>query len=247
MTSPDRDDLTVDRLAARAGMTVRNVRAYAARGLLQPPRIVGRTGYYGPQHVERLTLVREMLAEGYTLSAIEKSLTSAGHGATASLALRRALVAPWQPDEPYEASLAELAARSGLPSDPALVEALTALGVLEVVQGDRVRVLNPALLAIGREVVGLGVDAHVLLRSQLAVTALVEQAAATYVEMFRTTVWQAFVDEGMPADGWPRIQAVVEKLQPVAAQALLASFRTAMAEAVQAEVEVLLPPVELSG
>ena len=31
------DELTVDQLAARVGMTVRNVRAYAGRGLI-PPR-----------------------------------------------------------------------------------------------------------------------------------------------------------------------------------------------------------------
>lgn len=225
-------------------MTVRNVRAYAARGLLQSPRIVGRTGYYGPQHVERLVLVREMLADGYTLSAIEKSLTAAGPGAGTSLALRRALVAPWQAEEPFETDLAALAVETGLPSDPALLEELTTLGLLEVVEGTRVRILNPALLAVGREVVALGIDAHVVLQSQLKVAELVEEAAATYVEMFRSTVWQAFVDEGEPADGWPHIQAVVEKLQPVAAQALLASFRTAMAAAVQAEVEQLVPPLD---
>jgi DNA-binding transcriptional MerR regulator len=58
-------ELTVDELAARVGVTVRNLRAYSARGLLPPPRMVGRTGYYGREHVARLLLVREMLAEGY--------------------------------------------------------------------------------------------------------------------------------------------------------------------------------------
>ena len=69
------------------------------------------------------------------------------------------------------------------------------------------------------------------------VVELVEQAAAVYVEMFRSTVWQEFADAGMPADGWPGIQAVVEGLEPVAAQALLASFRSAMAAAVAEEVD----------
>ena len=71
------DQLTVDELAARVGVTVRNVRAYAARGLLPPPRLVGRTGYYGREHVARLLLVREMLAEGYSLALIERTLASA--------------------------------------------------------------------------------------------------------------------------------------------------------------------------
>jgi DNA-binding transcriptional MerR regulator len=70
-------DLTIDQLAARTGMTVRNIRAYGARGLLPPPRLVGRTGYYNGEHVARLTLVREMLDQGYTLTAAERLLAAA--------------------------------------------------------------------------------------------------------------------------------------------------------------------------
>jgi MerR HTH family regulatory protein len=62
--------LTIGELAAAAGMTVRNVRNHAARGLLAPPRLVGRTGYYGAEHLERLTLIRAMQAEGFNLEAI---------------------------------------------------------------------------------------------------------------------------------------------------------------------------------
>src|SRR3954469_6089843 len=59
---PQPQELTIDELARAVGMTVRNVRAYASRGLMPPPRLVGRTGYYGEEHVTRLTLVRELLA-----------------------------------------------------------------------------------------------------------------------------------------------------------------------------------------
>ena len=39
--------LTIGELAEAAGMTVRNVRNHQARGLLAPPSLVARTGYYG--------------------------------------------------------------------------------------------------------------------------------------------------------------------------------------------------------
>ena len=48
------DEFLIDGLAAHVGMTVRNVRAYAGRGILPPPRLEGRTGYYGREHVQRL-------------------------------------------------------------------------------------------------------------------------------------------------------------------------------------------------
>jgi len=72
--------LTIGELAEAAGMTVRNVRNHAARGLLPPPVLVGRTGYYGQAHLEQLTLIRAMQAEGFNLEAISCLLGGASAG-----------------------------------------------------------------------------------------------------------------------------------------------------------------------
>lgn len=237
---PDGDDreLTVDQLAARAAVTVRNVRAYAARGLLPPPRMVGRTGYYGREHIARLLLVREMLAEGYTLAMIERTLTSAPPtGSSATLALHRALLAPWLPPEPETTTGAELAARAGVPEDTAVVDSLVELGLVERVDDARLRVLDPALLTAGIQVLGLGVPPEALIAAQEQVNGHVRDIARTYVQMFVDTRWQAWVDAGAPREQIDEIRATVARLQPVAAQALLAAFRTEMAGAVQEAVE----------
>ena len=55
------DELTIDELARATNMTVRNVRAHQSRGLLPPPEVRGRTGYYGTEHVARIELIRELL------------------------------------------------------------------------------------------------------------------------------------------------------------------------------------------
>src|SRR3954462_2509477 len=134
-------ELTVDELAARVGVTVRNLRAYAARGLLPPPRMVGRTGFYGRQHVARLILVREMLAEGYSLAMIERTLASAPPTASsATLALHRALLAPWLPPEPEVTTGPELAARAGVAEDSAVVDKLVDLGLVERLGDGQLRV-----------------------------------------------------------------------------------------------------------
>ena len=235
------DGLTVDQLAQRVGMTVRNVRAYAARGLLPPPRLVGRTGYYGPAHVARLTLVRDLLAQGYTLAAIQKAVDSGGD--TSGLTLHRALVAPWQPEQPQDTDLATLAGRAeteDLAATEEVARTLAAMGVLELLEDGRIRVLDPPLLEAGLRGVRLGLPSAALVAAQQQVVDLVEQAAEIYVGMFRDTVWRDFVAAGMPEQGWTAIQTVVEGLQPVAAQALLASFRSAMASAVAQEVEAEL-------
>jgi DNA-binding transcriptional MerR regulator len=233
--------LTVDELAARVGVTVRNVRAYSARGLLPPPRMVGRTGYYGREHVARLILVREMLAEGYTLAMIERTLASAPPTASSTtLALHRALLAPWLRPEPEVLSGAELAARAGVPQSTELVDRLVELGLVERLGDERLRVLDPALLTAGLQVVELGVPPDELITAQARVNEHVREIAHTYVDMFVRTGWRAFVEAGAPPEELERIRATVARPQPVAAQALLAAFRTEMASAVEEAVETEL-------
>ena len=230
-------ELTVDQLAARVGLTVRNVRAYAARGLLPPPRLVGRTGYYGREHVARLVLVREMLAEGYSLTMIERTLASAPHTASvATLALHRALLTPWLPPEPEVISREQLAARTGVEPDADVLTELVGLGLLEELDDGRLRVLDPALLAAGQQVVDLGVPPAALIAAQTRVIELVREIATTYVQMYVDTGWRAFAEAGAPRAQLDEVRATVARLQPAAAQALLASFRTEMAAAVESAV-----------
>ncbi len=72
----------------------------------------------------------------------------------------------------------------------------------------------------------------------------VRKIAETYVEMFLRTGWQAFVEAGAPPEQLERVRATVARLQPAAAQALLAAFRTEMAAAVQGAVKTVLSRLE---
>jgi MerR HTH family regulatory protein len=77
MSPPADPRLTIGELAEAAGMTVRNVRNHQARGLIGPPSLQARTGYYGAEHLERLKLIRAMQADGFNLEAIRFLLGSA--------------------------------------------------------------------------------------------------------------------------------------------------------------------------
>ena len=66
----DEQRLTLEQLAGAVGMTTRNVRAYQTRGLLQPPRRVGRTSVYGREHVERLQQVQRARERGASLQLL---------------------------------------------------------------------------------------------------------------------------------------------------------------------------------
>src|SRR5881398_3231495 len=66
---------TIGELSEQVGMTVRNIRAYQARGLLPPPVVDGRVGFYTDLHRERLLMIRRLRAEGFNLVAISALLT----------------------------------------------------------------------------------------------------------------------------------------------------------------------------
>ncbi|MDX6230884.1 MAG: hypothetical protein QOI76_4274 [Frankiales bacterium] len=235
MTTATQPGLTIDLLAARVGMTVRNVRAYATRGLLPPPRLRGRTGLYDEEHLARLTLIQQMLAEGYTLAAVERVLARAPEGVTAAgLALHRALLTPWLPEEPQVLDRAELESRAGAPIDDDLLGLLADLGVVVPLQDGRLEAVSPTLLRAGLQVVALGIPPDRVVAAQQQVAEHAAAAARVYVELFRDTVWREFADAGQPEQDWPRVQQAVERVQPVATQAMLASFRIAMAQAIDA-------------
>ena len=63
-------ELLLDELARLAGTTGRNVRAFQTRGLLPRPRLVGRTGVYGPEHLERLRAVLRLQDQGFSLGSM---------------------------------------------------------------------------------------------------------------------------------------------------------------------------------
>ncbi|MHB1139051.1 MAG: MerR family transcriptional regulator, partial [Microthrixaceae bacterium] len=50
-------EMRVDDLARAAGVATTTIRLYQSKGLLQPPRLVGRTGWYGEAHLARLNVI----------------------------------------------------------------------------------------------------------------------------------------------------------------------------------------------
>ena len=58
-------DYMLDELARLSGVSARNIRAYRERGLLDPPRRVGRSAYYGERHLVQLKAISQLLAKGF--------------------------------------------------------------------------------------------------------------------------------------------------------------------------------------
>ncbi|MBO2455587.1 MerR family transcriptional regulator [Actinomadura barringtoniae] len=245
-------ELTVDELAARAGVSVRTVRFYAGRGLLPPPRLRGRTGLYGADHLARLELVRELQALGLTLAAIEKHLEKIPLDAPPEdLALQRALLSPWAPEVPEDLDRHELDRRAGRHLDDDTLKRLEALGVVELGAAglgvaepgaaglgadDAVRVVSPALLGISAELAALPMPLDTLIASHEAVERYTTELAAELQGVFQDTVVRPYRERGRPPAERDQLLELTNKLKPLMIQSLVTSFQRAVDRAIRNSV-----------
>src|SRR5215208_2850885 len=155
--------MTIDELAHRTGMTVRNIRAHQSRGLVPPPEVRGRTGFYGDQHVSRIELIQELQADGFNLESIRKLLEGAGGSSSEVLNFSRTLRAPFEDEEPEILDAEELAGRWGGALDERLLARAEKLGMFRELGEGRYEVLSPRLQRAGMELAELGVPPDVAL------------------------------------------------------------------------------------
>jgi DNA-binding transcriptional MerR regulator len=228
--------LTIDQLAQRTGMTVRNIRAHQSRGLVPAPEVRGRTGYYSDEHLARLELIKELQADGFNLEAIRRVVSSVGDSSTEVLNFSRALRAPFEDEQPEIVEAAELAERfggdAGQPNPDLLAEA-ERLGLLRPLGEGRFEVISPRLQRAGAELAALGVPPEKGLEVLAKLRRHSRGVAATFIELFLETIWEPFDRAGRPEDEWPRVNEALERLRPLASDALLAVFQMVMSDAVE--------------
>lgn len=229
--------MTIRQLAERTGMTVRNIRAHQTRGLLPPPTVRGRTGYYGEEHVARIELTREMQADGLNLEAIRRVLDGGDGSASAIFDFTRALRAPFEDEVPEIVEAEELAGIWGGAADPKLTRRAEKLGILRTLPDGRVEVISPRLLSAAVELAELGVGAEGALITAEKLRRHADGVARAFVGLFVKEIWQPFDRAGRHEHEWPRMSEALERMRPLAAGALLATFQIAMGEAVEKESE----------
>jgi DNA-binding transcriptional MerR regulator len=125
----------LDDLARVSGVSARNIRAYRERGLLDPPRRVGRSAYYDDYHLSQLKTINQLLRKGFNSAHIAEFFASMRHGADLAdiLGIQRAVLGP-RPELPAEPAKDDILA---LDIDPDCDEArrLRELGLAKLIDG----------------------------------------------------------------------------------------------------------------
>ncbi len=233
----DRTELTIDELAQRVGMTVRNVRAHQSRGLLTPPRLKGRTGYYDEEHVARLELIKDLQAEGLNLEAIRAILQrTPGSSVSQILGFTRAIAEPFSDEPPEIRSAAELQGDWGEGMTRELVDKIVKLGFLRPAGDDHYEVLSPRLEAAAREIIAMGIPPGAAVDVAEQLRRHSESIAKTYVRLFIKHVLRPIQADGAE-DGWPELQDRLARIRPLASEALQAVFGVVMTREVEKAME----------
>ncbi|THA33346.1 MerR family transcriptional regulator [Streptomyces sp. A1277] len=236
-TEAEEPKLTVDELAARAGVTVRTVRFYSTRGLLPPP-VIGprRVGHYGHGHLSRLALIEELQHQGMTLAAIERYLEQLPPDLSAhDLAIHRALVASWAPDSAEDASRAELERRAGRPLSEQDLDRLAAMGVLErSAPGDGVYRLDPGLLRLGVELLDVPIAHETILAARTVLMEHTRSAAQELSRLFRDEVWNPYRERESDPEHVKAMKSLSAHMQPMVLQALVTAFQRSLKEELRA-------------
>jgi DNA-binding transcriptional MerR regulator len=233
--------MTIGELARRTGMTIRNIRAHQTRGLLPPPEVQGRTGYYNEEHVARIELTREMQAEGLNLEAIRRVLESTGGSSKEMVDFARAVRAPFEDETPEIFTPADFAESWQVDTvDEKLLRRAEKLGALRVLADGNIEVISPRLHGAATRMIAFGVSpaAAISLAGKLHEHA--DAVARAYVDLFTAEIWEPFDKAGRPDEDWHKVLEALEGLRPLASDALLAMFQITMGEETEKAAEATL-------
>jgi DNA-binding transcriptional MerR regulator len=246
-TETKEDRFRVEEVARRSDVSVDTIRFYQKRRLLPPPEREGRVGWYGPEHLERLTRIRDLQRRGFSLAVIRRLLAGELDATDEPLA---AAVAAAEGAGPTEfLTLAELADRAGVPL--ALLEAVVNEGLLVPRRHEgeaRFTAGDLDVVASGLRLLETGLPMPELLalarRHHEATRVTAEEAVA----MFDTYVRRPLRESDLPAE--ERAERLVEAfrvLLPSVTALVAHHFRRVLLEVAQEHLEAVGEPEELAA
>ncbi|MFB8030323.1 MULTISPECIES: MerR family transcriptional regulator [unclassified Streptomyces] len=181
----------MEELAEKAGITVRTLRFYRERGLIQPPRREGRIAWYDDHHLARLRTVTGLLERGHTLNGIADLAATFDSGRDVAEVL--GLGEPTE-ETPVRLTPEQLADYF---QDQATAENLAAsmeLGYLGI-DGDEIVHISRRLLEASSELVRAGVPLDAVLSAGRHVREHADALADLFVRVLRAHTSQTGPDQ----------------------------------------------------
>jgi DNA-binding transcriptional MerR regulator len=228
-------EMRIDELAERAGVPTRTIRYYTQQGLLPPPRLKGRVGYYEGRHLDRLRLIKELQEKRFLPLSVIASVVrhyEAGADLETMLAPLDIVFQPrWDASERREFTRKELARQAGVTEE--VVEAAEDMGFLFPTGTGRERrytVDDVQMLAVAKRWVELGIPRSLgrLYRDSL------EKISKMQVKTFSENVAAPLAGEHVsPEEARARLMAGYREMSSVFNQLVALLHRKMLQKAVE--------------
>lgn len=223
----DDGGMTVDELAAAAGLTVRTTRYYASLGLIQPPQRRGRMAWYGATHLARLEMIRALQEHGFTLQAIEGYVGSIPADATLEdLAVQRAMLTSWTLPGPRDLSRRQLEqhAKRRLSDDE--LEMAVEWGIVRVVETDKGTRYTPIQgFDVGVQVLDLDIPVDGMRQAGRAITRSMAQLAHELSDIMRDQVFEPYRSSTHARGDVEHFEHTVAMLRQLTLDAIVGAFQ----------------------
>jgi DNA-binding transcriptional MerR regulator len=218
----------INELAEVSGVSVRNIRVYQDRGLLPPPKIKGRTGWYSTEHLVRLNLISRLLERGYTFATISELLLAAHYGMKVEHVLHGEPKAGRWRTFKRAATITLTELRKTLGADERTIAMSQKLGLLAK-EGAQYAVKSPELLEGAEVLVKAGIDLEPLLRKWERIQHDIEDIADNFVAIITD---KYFGDDGRLLDleetEIAKVANLIGAVRPMAHEIVDTQFRRAL-------------------
>lgn len=235
----------LDELARHAGVASTTVRLYQTKGLLAPPRLEGRTGWYDDTHLSRLRLIARLQGEGYSLAGIANLLEQWEQG--------RSLDAVVGVETELDSLLGDVHAVVVDPEEllgrfpdgamrPEVMQRAVSLGLVQPTEDGKVRVTDRRFLETGSALAHLGIPADVILDEWEALIAHTDEIAERFLALFEEHLAPADWQRGLDTEAARELARTLARLQSTARHVLAAALDASVARLGRERLGELIEP-----
>jgi DNA-binding transcriptional MerR regulator len=220
-------ELTIDDVAQRTGMTVRNLREWRTLGLLPPAEMRGRVGFYDEAIVSRIERIKELRELGFTLELIGRMLDASDGFGEDVMRLASNLRAPFRPEGGPVVDLPVMARSWGTLS-PRKLRRAAQLGLIRKRADGRYEFTSARIAQVGEALNELGLSIDETLEATAEIRVHADSIAELFEQIWMRHIWQPFLDAGSPEDALPDLERTLAEVQPLATDAVVELFTVAM-------------------
>lgn len=205
-------EFTIDELAQRVAMTVRNIREWQTLGLVPPPVKRGRVGIYSRDHVAVIERVKHLQSQGMPLDLIRRLTERGTDSEEAVRRLAAEALSPLAAVEPVVLPRAELQRRLGADADSILADA----GLVEAVDATTVSAPDAGIITAIEQLVEAGMSLPRLAGTVADLEAQQREISRRLIDRYVDDVWQPAADAGFADADWAKLADTATKAKSIA-------------------------------